>query len=343
MQETQSGKPRRGNVGWWVLVFALWWGPTLWVSADEAPTERWVVLEPVTRGVSVDEAATFRDLLQAALSTRPHTRFVTPPQETCGDEACARRLGDQVGADVAVHSVLGRLGERISVLVVATNVSSGDPLWQDRMAVAESGELDVAAERLARALLSGRSVERGRELGSISEDEARTPTRMQGTSGLTAGLLFAAPIGGSAGGGPPGFGGSFGYWFEGSSFAIEPRLTLRAAGSESGESNEWTHWGLDLGVYWLPLQGFVSPFVGGGIGLHYLSARRLERTGVAIPTETLGREEGWAPGLFVRGGVYLFRTWRVRVSFVADFDITWKSVGSRRAHQIFSTGPVVHF
>lgn len=318
------------------------------LSAAAAPPEpnqaaRWIVLEPMARGVNEHEAATFRDLLQSTLSAKPGVRFAPHPPDPCGDEQCAYLLANRSDASVAVFSLLGRLGDRVSILVQVLDLESGDILWQDRMAIAGTSELDVAADRMGRAIVAMRSVEDSRTLGSVSRDEAAQPVRMDGTRGVTLGLLASFPLGTSFGDGQLGYGGSLGYWYEGSNFSIEPRFTFRAGGSEPDESNGWTELGFDIGGYWLPHNRAMTPFVGGGIGLHHMSARRVQQTGTAIVTETLGRMSGWGTGIFVRGGVYLMRTWRVRLSLVGDINVTFKTVASKRSHYLISFGPVVHF
>ena len=289
-------------------------------AAVAAPT--WTVLPLDARGVDRNSVATFRDLLISELGTRNRARFVDAPKP-CNDVPCAQRAGKATGAAMVVYGRLSKLGRNIIITLTTVDVRKGVPWNQQRMGVNTVEDLEPAAARLAEAIILNRPVSQTAKLGMITRREVRPDRRRTGYSGASFRL---------GGGGhlnrPDQGGGSLrfqlGWWYEARHFAIEPAVSFRMA-PEGPDAGGAFH--VDLGAYWIPGTGDVTPFVGAGGGIrrvHETIIRR-ETAGqiVRLDTETEVSDSAWAPGGFARVGLMFFRTYDTRMTLSVDYDLTF--------------------
>ena len=124
-----------------------------------------------------------------------------------------------------------------------------------------------------------------------------------------------APLAGSYAGAGSLLSLSYVWRYQTTAFNVEVVPALGVAwGANAGNGGGWARdWSLlDLFVGWTPSPGDISPYVGGGIGLH---AIELERAGDGI-AYTGTRKEGEAGISLALGcGLLLFRTYDFQLAF----------------------------
>jgi hypothetical protein len=191
-------------------------------------------------------------------------------------------------------------------------------------------ELDVVIRRLATALVNGEPVEASAELGTITEAEARAPTRRNGRLGFLLGLSSLVPFEGYA---DRQMGGGFeaGLWFETNDFVIEPKLAVRV--DLTDERANFTHVPFEIIGSYLFSRGDVSPLIGVGLGVGYVREEvYVERTtGSVLVTRSQDViSDSLAAGTtLARAGVLLARTYDVSLLITAEYALTFASFQER--------------
>lgn len=300
-----------------VVLFAL---PPLTAHADT-----WVITRLKNRGVEMGAVATFSDLLQTELGQRTGVGFATTAH-ACGDVPCAVSVGDQLGAEVAVFGAVATLGRKIVVTVTVVECHDAQVISNQRMTVDNVEDLDAVASRMAEAIVTGQMTEDTAQLGSITRHERTPPRRRAGDSGLGLRVAGVLGLGDSLGGDLMGVGLEVSYWFETLHFAIEPRLAAHFS-TAVGEERSFFEVPIDLGAYYIFGLGDFTPFVGGGVGVHYVTETRpIRRTDGAVLIATSVDEvddSGWGFHAFARLGMLLMRTYDVRVKFSVEYGATF--------------------
>lgn len=319
---------------------------TLLLPAAAAAEEVWSVLPLGTRGVDLDTAATFRDLLIAELGARNEASFVDA-DKACTDVPCARSAGRAAGAGVVVFGQLAALGQKIVVTVTAAEVEGGPPLSSQRISVDSVEDLEAAAARIATAILKGEAADDTGELGTITDKESQPDRRREGDSGLSLRIGGLKPFGEPLDGA---FGIMFdlGYWYEARDFSIEPSFGYRGA-AESNDDQRYDRINFDIAAHYILLRGDFAPYVGLGGGLRWIrEARRQPVTAVSnnLWSETsndLEDDSGWGPGVLGRVGLLLFRTYTLRVALNVQYDVTFVDLHGESPSQAVEFGIGVIF
>ena len=102
-----------------------------------------------------------------------------------------------------------------------------------------------------------------------------------------------------------------------------------------------------IGFNWFFSQTDISPFVGGGAGVHYLHESRETTliTGTIIRTEqhTVLEDQTWGFGMYARAGLMFLRTYSTRVAVVFEYNLVLLEVNDRNNPQSLTFGVGVIF
>lgn len=251
---------------------------------------------------------------------------------------------DPSACDTMVDMAIGRLGQRIFVSLEWDGMSSG----ATQSTASSVEELDTVAARLATVLVTGNDGEMSNQLGEITEDVAAVDNRIGLESGWLLRLGAHVPLGQAFNDASAGPALEVGYWGEARTFAFEARTGARwATNRESDGLGSVGMWNVDLGGIWLPSMGNVSPMAGGGVGLRYVAAPRVqtEVTGdiVLVTQEQRVTDSAFGMGAWVRAGVLLLRTYNVRISLHADFELNVMNLGGQTVHPGVMTALSMYF
>lgn len=299
------------------------------LPARAAAEPKWVITEFAAHGVDADTVATFRNLVRDELQTRNGATFADIPV-VCEDAGCALGAATGTGADVVVYGSVGKLGGKLSVSVRTSALATSKTLAAQSLTVDRPEELDIAAKRLATAIVNGERASENAELGTITHEEAKVPTRRDTRLGVLLGLQGIAPLSGYAdellGGGI-----MLGAFVETYDFVIEPALGCRFDMSRS--SDAWVHIPIELSLAYLFSRSDVAPFLGGGVGLHLLFERVhvqravgsvLRSTSKDVITDTLG-----GVSVYPRAGILFLRTYTVSLELAVDLPVTFADFEER--------------
>jgi len=308
--------------------------------------ETWTVISFATRGIEANDAAAFKDLLQAELTAHNSAAFVESNDgQPCNDVPCAAAAGHKANAAIAIYGGLSALGRKIIVTATVVDVGANNVLSSQKMVVDNVEDLEAVATRMSKAILGGTNTDDTAELGSITEKEARVELRREGASGLGLRVGGIAPFSAGSADGKFGILFDFTYWYETSSFAIEPRIGLR---TDTGDSDgAYFEMPIDVGAYYILGQTDFAPFFGGGAGLRFIAETRpttvQEGEGITFTGERDANDSGWGFSMFARAGLLLFRTYSLRLAVTADYNITFLEVNDKSTPQSLTFGIGVLF
>lgn len=316
-----------------------WW---LCISSQPASAQSaWGVTAHAADPNDAQIVATVRDLLvnelRSALAQQAaNTQSGAPAAQAqalpavCEDVSCTRGASQAAGASVAVHMSIHRLGQKLIVSATAVDVASGATRVSQRMDSQRVEELDLVVKRLATALVTGETTDASAELGTITEAEARAPTRRNGRLGFLLGLSTLVPFSGYA---DRQIGGGFeaGLWFETYDFVIEPKIGVRM--DLTDERANFTHVPFEVVGSYLFSRSDTSPLIGLGLGVGYVREEvYVERTTGSIlvtRSQDVISDSLAAGTILARAGVLLARTYDVSLLIAVEYALTFADFQER--------------
>jgi TolB-like protein len=245
----------------------------------------------------------------------------------CYDSQCALEIGQQLGVDKAVIGSLSRLGEKIIVELRLVDVNSGQVEFSDRMASATVEDLDTVIKRLATGLATGKPSEQTVEIGAITEVETREPRRRKNffTVGGKIGYLF--PTGDSWRGVDKLLCLDWVTRYETPTFMVESLVGWRY---EIGRDEGAYDIPIEFSILYIPGKSDFSPYLGGGLGIHWVAAAR-EDEDVVYHGEERITNNGLA--LNVGGGLIGFRTYDFRIVVDLRYTMVFAKLDGQDTHQ----------
>ncbi len=310
-----------------------------------AEAQQWVVAGVKAGGVDALSVETFRELLSAEIERQRGVSTSQVAGGGCAEAGCVPAVAQDVSADVVVVGQVGRLGETLLVTVHAHD-ASGKRLRSQQLTVNRLEDLEAAATRLAKALVSGGDAKDGMTLGTVTTKEKAAPLRRDFSHDFTLRVAAVMPFGDGLGGAPGlGFGVDIGYWGEAEHFAVDVRLGVRFDLVPGDDSYGYVP--VDVGVMWLPLLGNFTPLIGAGMGprFHWESRARNPTLGTVIPTRTeeIDRAVGFGIGGYARLGAMFLRTYSTRITLYVDYEPGYANLNGRDFQQAVSANLGVIF
>ncbi len=287
-------------------------------AASLAPGQ--TLLLPIAGGAENPDLETVNRLFTAVMEDRYPARLITRGSP-CETRSCALEAAGAAGAAEVIHSSLHRLGSRW-IFAATVMDSAGRNAFSQRLTAGSIEDMEMVTRRMADALASRQDAEKVATVDNITQREVESePERRRSlySSGVSLGYLF--PVG-----------NSFGYvnrdefgpdrhheysqmirlgWLNTWEFRNDLNL-----GAEVIWSIPYAI-GADLNLRYLFNRGDVSPFVGGGLGLHYVKSDE----GPGTPANK--RNSG--PALNAQGGLMLFRTYDVNVMLRGQYQVVFNS------------------
>lgn len=240
----------------------------------------------------------------------------------CGDKECALALARQDKTDQVIFTALRRLGGKW--IFSSTRVDAdGSDLFNQRGTALNLEDLEQVTRRVAEALVAGKTVEQAATIDNITlREETQEPVRRRSlyAGGISLGYLY--PIG-----------RSYAYLEDtlaGPRVAEVERAPVqmpRLAWVNTWEFREnlildfdavWYYphsLGGDLSIQYLLSRADFAPFVGGGVGIHWV---RGDDDAPETKTNT-------GPALNAQAGMILFRTYDIHVMARGHYHVVFNS------------------
>jgi TolB-like protein len=247
----------------------------------------------------------------------------------CFDSRCAAEHGRRLGAEKAIVGSLSRLGEKIIVELRLVDVTTAQVEYSDRMASSTLEDLDTVIQRLANSVASGKRVESTAEVGLIVQEEAKEPLRRKNffTVGGKFGYLF--PTGQSWGRVDRLLCLDWVTRYETPSFLVESLFGYRFELTKDKGAFDLP---IDFSIFYLPSRSDFSPYLGGGLGIHWIGAKNRKDDG---SSNDAGNKRTINHGLALNlgGGLMGFRTYDFRIVVDLRYQVVFADVGNEKTHQ----------
>ena len=253
----------------------------------------------------VEDMATVNQLYRDAVESQfkgillPKPNLTTP----CGDRDCAIKAAQDAGADQVIYSTLNRLGSKWVFSSTVLKVQNGIAFNQ-RLTALSIEDFEAVTQRMADALLNKKTTEQAASLDNITQkEETKEPERRRSLASSGVALGYMYPTSASN--------------FNNNSAVIRLAFVNNWELRNDLLLNGEVVWGVvdvslgaDLNLDYIFTRSDYSPFLGGGVGLHFVNSASLTDN---------QRHSG--PALNVQGGLLLFRTYDVHVMLRGQYQV----------------------
>jgi len=262
---------------------------------------------------------------------------------TCHEIECAASYGTIVGAQKAVLGSITKLGEGLTIEVRLVDVAAREVVFTDRFFASSVDDLRIALSKLANAVATRQKIESETTRYAVTDEEMAEPRRKK--TNITTGIFLGGsfPTGDSYS--DVGFLFAFGVpiRIEARSYVVETDFGLSVAtinpDSTIGELDRRSlvvfMWDMGLRYVFSPQADFSS-FVGGGLGIHFISESKQKETYYGeSETEYIRGDQALA--LHLNAGVYAFQSYDVHASFEIRYAVVFTdafAASSGYSHQI---------
>jgi hypothetical protein len=279
-----------------------------------AGSPRVAILPMNSLGLDAISTHTAETILQQEISRLSDYHFISQKDirqllgsDFCTDISCALEAGRALAADQVILTNLSILGEKIVVQYLSVDVAREKVLVGGTTSSPSVEALDTVMKRIARSIVTEKSLEGSAEVGTIIENEGGGLFRRRqarGYSGLSFGYLYPR----------------VGYEGIDRSFTIDYRR---------GYETENSYVGLELAIrrglaanifanYLLTKTDFC-PYIGGAFGFHWVSHATEYFYDAAGNQENKKRKDGFE--ITLNAGIRAYRTYNFQI--LLNFDYTY--------------------
>jgi len=215
------------------------------------------------------------------------------------DDERAANSGKQLGANVVLMCNLAALGEKVIVQYSLIGVSIGRKLLVDQITALNVEDLEVVMKRVAKSVVEQESSKKVAEVGNIVESESVQPLHRTSTKnfGISFGYLYPQN-GYDDGDRALTFDARFDYELE--EYAVGTLIGIRKG------------FGTYLYGSYLFSKSDVCPYLGGGLGFHWVSHNNYNNSN--------NRGDGFE--FSAHTGLRIFRTYNFQILINLEYNIT---------------------
>lgn len=215
------------------------------------------------------------------------------------DDENALIIGKQLGANEILKCNLAALGEKIIVQYTLMEAETGNRILVDQITALNVEDLEVVMKRVAKSVVEQESFKKGVEVGKIVQEESVKPLRRASNKnfGISFGYLYPQK-GYDDGGRVLTFDARFDYELE--EYAVGTLIGIRKG------------FGTYLYGSYLFSKSDFCPYVGGGLGFHWVTHSR-------FPNQDM-RGDGFE--FSAHTGLRVFRTYNFQILINLEYNIT---------------------
>lgn len=257
----------------------------------------------------------------------------------CHSVVCASEYGYMAGAEKSIVGSLTMLGNRITAEIRVVSVVGKNIIFTDSFKANSTYDLDMVLRKLARAAASGKKITSEVDRFAITEEETMDPRRKKSYITSGASLGFGVPLGDSYSGMDRIVSVAWMMRYEAGHWVLENSLGISwGRGGEKDttylgrvtDKRKFTVIPWDIGLrYVFNRQADFTPFVGGGLGLHFIGSQTY------AGYMTTDRDEAIA--FHLAAGMYGFQSYDFRLAIEAKYTVLFSDAfidSGSTSHQI---------
>ncbi len=285
------------------------------------PREKVVVFELEPIGIADHVARTATKILRSELGEIGKYEVIESDLQVKSVEE-ADSIGRELGGDLAVIGSISRLRRKILAEVKLIRVGRARVIFEDDLTGETEDDLDIVMRRLADALSKREKAERLVTTETVTGVEAKE--RRRRTSYYTIGIKLGSgfPLFGTYNGEGSLMRGLMVGWYETphligeiSAGILFPMGNLMEGFEEESGVLELP---IDLSILYLPGLGDITTYLGGGLGIHFISTPEEAATGL---------------GLNTGGGIIFFRTYDFHFFVDLRYNAVFARIGDKFPQQ----------
>jgi hypothetical protein len=238
-------------------------------AAQQRGAARIVILPLTNNGIDAVTIETAESILRTEIGKLSSMDIVSGRKTAeavggtpCAESECAVQIGRSLDATQVLGCRLSALGDKIIAQYFLVDVPSGKQILIDQATATSAEDLDVLMKRLARSVIELEPISKNAEVGQILESETAEPARRATRKN---------------------FGFSFGYLYPQSGydhsdrvFIVDTRFDYEiqdyALGMLVGIRDGFA---TNLYASYLASRADICPYIGGGLGFHWVSHNNL--------------------------------------------------------------------
>jgi hypothetical protein len=272
--------------------------------AAAAPAKNLLLLPIAGDMDNTDDMATVNQLYRNVVEAQFHgTLLPEQPGVNCKERACALKAARESNADAVIYSSVNRLGSKWVFNSALLNAPDSS-VFNLRLTALSIEDFEALTLRMADALLHGKTLEQAATVDNVTQkEETKQPERRRSlvSTGVSLGYMYPTDA------------RNFNNNSAVIRIAIENNWELRndlLLNSELVWGAFGASIGADLNLDYVFSRSDYSPFLGGGLGLHFVNSADLGNN---------QRHSG--PAVNAQGGILLFRTYDVHVMLRGQYQV----------------------
>ena len=304
------------------FVFILW--SNLLFGQNTTNVSRLAIMHFSSEGidsVTIKSAETILRLELAKLSSAEVLGVNTQNDSAgydCKSLECEVKYGEKLNADQVVTCNLLVLGKKIIIQYALIDVKQRKVLIDDSITSLSVEELDLIMKRIAMSVINHKSADETAEVGTIIEQETKKPLLRNGGKFYSFSFGYLYP--------------TSGFKNEERSFTVDFRIGADIPDLEYGlQLFARDGFGVNIFSSYLATQTDVCPYIGGGLGFHWITTMTKTEyiysdDGTYTRKEDNRQEDGFE--FLVNTGLRLFNTYNFRITMNLAYSHTFNDFNS---------------
>jgi len=316
-------------VGVWVVVFSVFG------LIEAAPAEEIIVYQFSAAGVDAETAGIITSLMRAELAALNDGPVTLKPNVGELDATWARVARGQERVDLVIVGGIFKIGDSATLKVIAADQHDAK---EYHVVLREIGEINTVAPRLARSIKARQPFDESVTVTSVTKAETEQYQRITGDFSWGPRLGALVPVGGSYGGAAVLYQILLNFRYEIAWLGFEFLTGAYFAGPNDDDiaAGEFP---LDFAMMYYFSESNYSLFVGGSVGLHYISVSYPKDGGHdEVEFDWPGHEDEteehdtWTMSLAGFGGYEMLRTHSFHFTARLGYRVAINTLDDRGAH-----------
>ena len=285
-------------------------------NAQEITSKNIVLLPLISSGIEYNSVKTAESILRMELGNKDNLTVFSEKktlaalgEEECGDEECAKMIGEQLNADEVLICKLNPLGEKLIVQYQLVETSTGQNILSEQATSVSVEDLDAVMKRVAISVAKQNSFNANPEVGNIVGQESIESLRQKARYNFGVGFGYLFPSDGYDNDNKKSF--TINAYFD---YEIDDVAAGLMIGARKG-------FAINLYGNYLFSRTNVCPYLGGSLGFHW----------VAHENWLFGNENKDGDGieLGLKSGVRLFHTYNFQFFIEVEYILTFNDFNDK--------------
>lgn len=286
------------------------------IKAQDAPPKMIAVLPIISNGIDLTSVQTAESILRMELKKQDNLFVISEKKtldalgnEACGDEECAKAIGEKLAAEQVLLCKLNPLGEKIIVQYILVKTSTGKNLLSEQTTALNVEDLEPVMKRVAISVARLTPFNENQEVGNIVGQESVKSLRQTARYNFGVGFGYLFPSAGYDNDNKKSF--TINAYFD---YEVKDYAAGLMMGARKG-------FAINLYGNYLFSKTDICPYLGTSLGFHW----------VAHEDWLIGNEGKAGDGieLGLQGGIRLLHTYNFQIFIQGEYIMTFNDYNDK--------------